>query len=110
MLTPTFISFMAYSHVFDITWPKHKPTNGWCNYKGSHDTIEMRAIGNEFKLTPSYLTYAMTLFVKLNSATKTFTCFLRATPKVSSASNSLIVMWQGAQLGLMKLMTKSKVP
>jgi len=36
----------------------------------------------EFKLVPLSLTYVMTLFVKLNFANKTFTCFTRIAPKV----------------------------
>jgi hypothetical protein len=52
----------------------------------------MKAIRREFKLAPSSLTYAMILFVKLNSTNKTFTYFVRVAPKISGASNNLTIM------------------
>jgi len=46
----------------------------------------------EFQLAPLSLTYAMTLFVKLNSANKTFICFTKVALEVSGVSNSPIIM------------------
>jgi hypothetical protein len=54
----------------------------------------MKAIVRKFTLIPSSLTYVVTLFIKLNSANNTFTCFTRTTPRLLGDLNSPTIMWQ----------------
>jgi hypothetical protein len=77
---------------------KQTPTNGWNNCRGSHDTTKVNTILTKLRLTLSSLKYMMTLLIKLNSTSKTFICFTRLAPKISSASKNSIIMWQGTQL------------
>jgi hypothetical protein len=51
----------------------------------------MKVVVKEFKLVPSSLTYAMTLFVKLNTSNIIFIHLARATLKILSASNNPII-------------------
>jgi hypothetical protein len=48
----------------------------------------MKAVVRKLKLIPSCLTYAITLFVKLNSTNNTFTCSTKVTPKLLGVLNS----------------------
>jgi len=107
--------FHAHTHLNFIhgmltcLWHSMIKTNSWNNYKSSHDTIKVSTIMREFQLAPLSLTYAMTLFVKLNSANKTFICFTKVALEVSGVSNSPIIMWQGTKLWWMKLINKANV-
>ncbi len=67
---------------------KKKLTNGWSNYRGSHDTIKMKAIMKESKLVFLSLTYATTLIVKSIVNYRTSICSTRITTKALGVSNN----------------------
>jgi hypothetical protein len=52
----------------------------------------MSVVAREFRLVLSFLTYAMTLLVKLNSTNKTFICFARTPLEILGVSKSPTIM------------------
>jgi hypothetical protein len=97
MPTQNLVSFVAYWHAFDITWPKQKLTKGFTSYKGAHVTIEHKAAAKvlRFKAFGFYIGYD--LIYQLKSNPEGFTIFVRVTPIVFGASNNPIVTFHGTQ-------------
>jgi hypothetical protein len=73
-----FLSFVAYWHVFAISWPKQKLAKGCSSCKGAHVTIDDNVVVKLLKLKLSSLTFGITL--SINSISKGFTSFIRVAP------------------------------